>query len=93
VFRKIRKGFSRYHSLSLAGCTLRSDPHPDCLADHLRARRFGAPDQDLIAAERPAWRCSPRSAAPRRHPVYGWLTEGFDTLDLKGAKALLDALA
>ena len=22
-------------------------------------------------------------------PVYGWLTEGFDTLDLKEAKALL----
>jgi predicted ATPase len=26
-------------------------------------------------------------------PVYGWFTEGFDTLDLKGAKALLDELA
>ena len=25
-------------------------------------------------------------------PVYGWFTEGFDTLDLKDAKALLDAL-
>ena len=25
-------------------------------------------------------------------PVYGWFTEGFDTLDLKEAKALLDAL-
>jgi predicted ATPase len=25
--------------------------------------------------------------------VYGWFTEGFDTLDLKEAKALLDALA
>ena len=25
-------------------------------------------------------------------PVYGWFTEGFDTLDLKGAKALLDEL-
>ena len=23
-------------------------------------------------------------------PVYGWFTEGFDTLDLKEAKALLD---
>ena len=23
-------------------------------------------------------------------PVYGWFTEGFDTLDLKDAKALLD---
>ena len=26
-------------------------------------------------------------------PVYGWFTEGFDTLDLKEAKALFDALA
>jgi hypothetical protein len=23
-------------------------------------------------------------------PVYGWFTEGFDTADLKDAKALLD---
>jgi len=23
-------------------------------------------------------------------PVYGWFTEGFETLDLKEAKALLD---
>jgi predicted ATPase len=26
-------------------------------------------------------------------PVYGWFTEGFDTLDLKEAKSLLNALA
>ena len=26
-------------------------------------------------------------------PDYGWFTEGFDTLDLKQAKALLDELA
>jgi predicted ATPase len=25
-------------------------------------------------------------------PVYGWFTEGFDTRNLKEAKALLDAL-
>jgi predicted ATPase len=25
-------------------------------------------------------------------PVYGWFTEGFDTLDLKEAKALPDEL-
>jgi hypothetical protein len=28
-----------------------------------------------------------------RAPVYGWFTEGFDTLDLKEAKALLDELS
>ena len=26
-------------------------------------------------------------------PIYGWFTEGFDTLDLKQAKTLLNALA
>jgi predicted ATPase len=26
-------------------------------------------------------------------PIYGWFTEGFDTLDLKEAKALLDTLS
>ena len=26
-------------------------------------------------------------------PVYGWFTEGFDTLDLKDAKALLGELS
>jgi hypothetical protein len=26
-------------------------------------------------------------------PIYGWFTDGFDTLDLKEAKALLDELA
>ena len=26
-------------------------------------------------------------------PVYGWFSEGFDTLDLKEAKGLLDELA
>jgi predicted ATPase len=26
-------------------------------------------------------------------PIYGWFTEGFDTPDLKAAKALLDELA
>jgi predicted ATPase len=26
-------------------------------------------------------------------PVYGWFTEGFDTRDLKEAKALIDELS
>jgi predicted ATPase len=26
-------------------------------------------------------------------PVYGWFTEGFDTADLKNAKALLEELS
>jgi predicted ATPase len=34
-----------------------------------------------------------RQARDLLAPVYGWFTEGFDTLDLKEAKALLDDLA
>ena len=33
-----------------------------------------------------------REARDLLAPVYGWFTEGFDTLDLKEAKALLDRL-
>jgi hypothetical protein len=34
----------------------------------------------------------PQQARELLAPVYGWFTEGFDTLDLKDAKALLDGL-
>jgi hypothetical protein len=32
------------------------------------------------------------SCAPSLAPVYGWFTEGFETPDLKEAKALLETL-
>ena len=35
----------------------------------------------------------PQQARELLAPVYGWFTEGFDTLDLREAKALLDELA
>ena len=35
----------------------------------------------------------PQKAREMLAPVYGWFTEGFDTLDLKEAEALLDDLA
>ena len=35
----------------------------------------------------------PQQARDLLAPVYGWFTEGFDTLDLKEAKILLDDLA
>jgi predicted ATPase len=47
---------------------------------------------------RRAWRGFWRDQGKRQKaedllaPVYGWFTEGFDTLDLKEAKALLDEL-
>jgi predicted ATPase len=34
----------------------------------------------------------PQQAREILGPIYGWFTEGFDTLDLKEAKALLDKL-
>ena len=41
------------------------------------------------------WRDKGKAQQPRELlvPVYGWFTEGFDTRDLKEAKALLDELA
>jgi predicted ATPase len=35
----------------------------------------------------------PDAARDLLAPVYNWFTEGFDTLDLKEAKALLDELS
>jgi predicted ATPase len=40
-----------------------------------------------------ATRASGTKLAELLAPVYGWFTEGFDTLDLKEAKALLRELA
>jgi hypothetical protein len=34
----------------------------------------------------------PQQAREILAPIFGWFTEGFDTLDLKEAKALLDNL-
>ena len=34
----------------------------------------------------------PQEAAALLAPIYAWFTEGFDTADLKEAKALLDKL-
>ncbi len=34
-----------------------------------------------------------QKARDRLAPVYNWFTEGFDTADLKEAKALLDELS
>jgi class 3 adenylate cyclase/predicted ATPase len=61
------------------------------------ARQQQAKSWELRAAMSMArlWRSQgkPQQAREQLAPVYGWFTEGFDTLDLKEAKALLDALA
>jgi tetratricopeptide (TPR) repeat protein len=61
------------------------------------ARRQGAKSLELRAGRCLAglWHDQGRPPEAREllAPVYGWFTEGFDTPDLKEAKALLDALA
>ena len=61
------------------------------------ARQQQAKSWELRAAMSMArlWRDQgkPQQARELLAPIYGWFTEGFDTLDLKEAKALLDQLA
>jgi predicted ATPase len=61
------------------------------------ARKQQAKSWELRAAMSMArlWRDQgkPQQARELLAPVYGWFTEGFDTHDLKEAKALLDTLA
>jgi predicted ATPase len=61
------------------------------------ARKQQAKSLELLAAMSLArlWRDQGKRDEARNllAPVYGWFTEGFDTLDLKEAKALLDELA
>jgi class 3 adenylate cyclase/predicted ATPase len=61
------------------------------------ARKQQAKSWELRAAMSLArlWRDQGRKNEARQllAPIYGWFTEGFDTLDLRGARALLDELA
>jgi predicted ATPase len=61
------------------------------------ARQQQAKSWELRAATSLArlWRNQGRTVEARKllAPVYGWFTEGFDTRDLKEAKALLAELA
>ena len=60
------------------------------------AREQQAKSWELRAAMSMArlWHSQGKSQQAREllAPVYGWFTEGFDTLDLKEAKVLLDTL-
>jgi predicted ATPase len=60
------------------------------------ARAHEAKSWELRAAMSMArlWRDQgkPQQARELLAPVYGWFTEGFDTLDLKEAKTLLNEL-
>jgi tetratricopeptide (TPR) repeat protein len=61
------------------------------------ARKQEAKSWELRAATNMArlWydQGKPKQARELLAPVYGWFTEGFDTLDLKAAQVLLDELA
>ena len=61
------------------------------------ARRQAAKPLELRAATSLAglWRDQGKAAEARDllAPIYNWFTEGFDTPDLKNARALLDELA
>ncbi len=61
------------------------------------ARTQSAKSWELRAATRLArlWHSQGKTTEARDllTPVYGWFTEGFDTADLKEAKAVLDELS
>jgi len=78
------------------------DPDPAKVEDSFRtalaiAREQGTRGYELRAATSLArlWREQGRRGEARDllAPLYGWFTEGFDTQDLKEAKALLEELA
>ena len=87
----------------LAGEIALQSPKPDTIKaeDHFEralavARQQQAKSWELRAAMSLArlWRDQGKVQQAREllAPVYGWFTEGFDTRDLKEAKALLEAL-
>jgi tetratricopeptide (TPR) repeat protein len=87
----------RLEGIALAGLN-RLEEGQRALEEALRiARRQQAKSYELRAATGLArlWGEQGRRAEAREllAPVYGWFTEGFDTVDLKEAKALLDELA
>jgi predicted ATPase len=86
----------RFEGIALVGLN-RLEEGQSALEEALRvARRQQAKSYELRAATSLArlWGEQGRRDAAREllAPVYGWFTEGFDTADLKDAKALLDQL-
>jgi hypothetical protein len=56
------------------------------------AHRVSPSDMGLLTAHRPAVLCGQALDGSMLAEIYNWFTEGFDTRDLKDAKALLDEL-
>jgi predicted ATPase len=87
----------RLEGIALVGLN-RLEEGQSALEEALRiARRQQAKAYELRAATSLArlWGEQGRRAEARGllAPIFGWFTEGFDTVDLKEAKALLDQLA
>jgi predicted ATPase len=74
----------------LAPAALRGRRFIGDFAEPKRARLL-----ELVVARCDLWRSQGKVQQAREllAPVYGWFTEGFDTRDLKEAKALLEELA
>ena len=96
-YRQWEAELHRLEGVALVGLN-RLEEGQNALEEAVRiARRQRAKSYELRAATNLArlWSEKGRRAEARDllNPVYGWFTEGFDTADLKGAKALLDELA
>lgn len=77
--------------------TAAAEAAEDCFLQALElARRQNTRSWELRSATSLArwWRAHDRARQARDllAPVYGWFTEGFETTDLKAAKALIDDL-
>jgi adenylate cyclase len=76
---------------------MQGDPAEACLREAVSiARRQGAKSFELRAVTSLArlWQREGKIAQARQalSEIYGWFTEGFDTADLRDAKALLEEL-
>ena len=65
----------------------------ELLSGGMEADQWLAPEIDRIRGELHRKANRAQQARELLAPVYGWFTEGFDTRDLKEAKALLEELA
>ncbi len=104
TIEKTKERWMEAESNRLAGEIALKSPKPDVVKAEVYferalaiARQQQAKSWELRAAMSMArlWRNQgkPQQARELLTPVYGWFTEGFDTLDLKEAKALLKELA
>jgi predicted ATPase len=103
VIEKTKETWFEAHVHRIAGEIALKSPEPDAKAEAYFeralavARQQQAKSWELRAATSLArlWRDQGKAQQAREllEPVYGWFTEGFDTRDLKEAKALLHALS